>query len=248
MQSRVAAGQLRREDVYIATKCNPAGIGSPEERVPHNFSAVRLEASARASLERLQTDYIDLFYLHFPSRFGFGGFGWASWGAPERYEPTRTSDGSPEDIERQVLAVQHLIKLGLVKHWALSNENAYGLTMFCLACDRLGVPRPVCVQNDMSLNNRAYEGDIAEAAHQFGVVGLPYGALSGGVLTGKYLEAMHQSDQGRPLEESRMRARPDFQPRYAAPVALAATAEYVALASKYGIKPLELALAWARDR
>ena len=49
--------------------------------------------------------------------------------------------------------------------------------MFSLACDRLGVPRPVCVQNDMSLNNRVYEGDIAEAAHQFGVVGLPYGAL-----------------------------------------------------------------------
>ena len=49
------------------------------------------------------------------------------------------------------------------------------------------MPRPVCVQNDMSLNNRVYEGDIAEAAHQFGVVGLPYGALSGGVLTGEYL-------------------------------------------------------------
>ena len=86
-----------------------------------------------------------------------------------------------------MLAVKNLFDLGLIRHWALSNENAYGLTMFCLACDRLGVPRPVCVQNDMSLNNRVYEGDIAEAAHQFGVVGLPYGALSGGVLTGKYL-------------------------------------------------------------
>ena len=80
-----------------------------------------------------------------------------------------------------MLAVKNLFDLGLIRHWALSNENAYGLTMFCLACDRLGVPRPVCVQNDMSLNNRVYEGDIAEAAHQFGVVGLPYGALSGGV-------------------------------------------------------------------
>ena len=59
---------------------------------------------------------------------------------------------------------------------------------------------------------------------------------------------MEAADDGRPLEESRMRARPEFQPRYAAPVALAATAEYIALASKYGIKPLELALAWARDR
>lgn len=93
-----------------------------------------------------------------------------------------------------------------------------------------------------------YEGDIAEAAHQFGVVGLPYGALSGGVLTGKYLDRALQSDHGRPLEVSRMRARPDFQPRYASPLALAATAEYIVLASKYGLEPLELALAWARDR
>jgi aryl-alcohol dehydrogenase-like predicted oxidoreductase len=100
----------------------------------------------------------------------------------------------------------------------------------------------------MSLNNRVYEGDLAEAAHQFGVVGLPYGALSGGVLTGKYLDKGLQSDAGRPLEASRMRSRPDFQPRYASPVALAATAEYIALAAKYGIKPLELAFAWARDR
>ena len=147
-----------------------------------------------------------------------------------------------------MLAVKNLLDLGLIRHWALSNENAYGLTMFCLACDRLGVPRPVCVQNDMSLNNRVYEGDVAEAAHQFGVVGLPYGALSGGVLTGKYLDRALQSDDGRPLEASRMRVQPKFQPRYASPVSLAATAEYVGLASKHGLKPLELALAWARDR
>ena len=247
LETRVSTGMMRREDLYIATKCNPAGIGSPEGSA-HNFSAARLESSARASLARLKVDYIDLYYLHFPSRLGFGGFGWASYGTPERYESTRTSDGSAADIDRQVLGVKRLFELGLIKHWALSNENAYGLTMFCLACDRLDVPRPVCVQNDMSLNNRAYEGDVAEAAYQFGVVGLPYGALGGGVLTGKYLDAALQSDGGRPMEVSRMKARPDFQPRYAAPLAIAATAEYVALASKYGLKPLELALAWARDR
>eukprot|EP00316_Scyphosphaera_apsteinii_P020542 CAMPEP_0119349366 /NCGR_PEP_ID=MMETSP1333-20130426/109514_1 /TAXON_ID=418940 /ORGANISM="Scyphosphaera apsteinii, Strain RCC1455" /LENGTH=373 /DNA_ID=CAMNT_0007361961 /DNA_START=617 /DNA_END=1738 /DNA_ORIENTATION=- len=247
LEKRREAGTLRREDVYIATKSNPAGIGSPEG-TPHNFSAERLEASARASLARLRTDYIDLYYLHFPSRFGFAGFGWASWGGPERYAASRTSDGSVDDIERQVLAVKRLFELRIIKHWALSNENAYGLTMFCLACDRLGVPRPVCVQNDMSLNNRAYEGDIAEAAHQFGVVGLPYGVLAGGVLTGKYHNHAFQSDDGRPIAASRMRARPDFQPRYASPVALAATGEYIALAAKFGLKPLEMALAWARDR
>ena len=175
LEARVAAGTLERNDFYIATKCNPAGIGSPDP-TPHNFTAERLEASARASLARLRTDRIDLFYLHFPSRLGFAGFGWASWGAPERYAAARTSDGSAADFDRQVLAIKRLFDEKLIRHWALSNENAFGLTMICLACDRLGVPRPVCVQNDMSLNNRVYEGDLAEAAHHFGVVGLPYGA------------------------------------------------------------------------
>ena len=67
---RIAAESLRREDVVIATKCNPAGIGSPEG-TPHNFTAARLETSARASIARLQVESIDLFYLHFPARMGY---------------------------------------------------------------------------------------------------------------------------------------------------------------------------------
>merc|ERR1719324_390292 len=100
LEQRIAAGSLRREDVVIATKCNPAGIGSPEG-TPHNFSLERLEASARASLARLKVESIDLYYLHFPTRMGFGAFGWASWSSPERYElPSKMSDGSAEDFDR----------------------------------------------------------------------------------------------------------------------------------------------------
>ena len=58
--------------------------------------------------------------------------------------------------------------------------------MFCLTCDRLGVPRPVSVQNDFNFNNRTFETSCAEACHHLGVVGMPYGALGGGALTGKY--------------------------------------------------------------
>merc|ERR1711871_699363 len=107
-------------------------------------------------------------------------------GSPERYK-AKTSDGSMADFERQVKNVKHLLDLGLIKNWGLSNENAYGVTMFCIAADKLGVPRPCCIQNDMSLNERSFEGDVAEACHHFGVVGLPYGVLSGGTLTGKYI-------------------------------------------------------------
>ena len=143
LTARIADGTIKREDFYIATKCNPAGKGSPDGE-PHDFSAEKLEASARASIERLQSDYIDLYYLHFPSRKGFDVFGWGSYGSPERYK-AKTSDGSMADFERQVKNVKHLLDLGLIKNWGLSNENAYGVTMFCIAADKLGVPRPCCL-------------------------------------------------------------------------------------------------------
>merc|ERR1711871_1162794 len=207
---------------------------------PQDFSAAKLEASARASIERLQSDYIDLYYLHFPSRKGFDVFGWGSYGSPERYK-AKTSDGSMADFERQVKNVKHLLDLGLIKNWGLSNENAYGVTMFCIAADKLGVPRPCCIQNDMSLNERSFEGDVAEACHHFGVVGLPYGVLSGGTLTGKYIT-------GEATPRSRQNLSPDFQPRYNGPLAVEATKAYAKLTEAWGITPTELAIAWARDR
>ena len=73
LEERVASSTMSRGDLYIATKCNPAGIGSPEGEA-HDFSAEKLEASARASIERMKCEYIDLFYLHFPSRKGSAAF------------------------------------------------------------------------------------------------------------------------------------------------------------------------------
>ena len=113
--------------------------------------------------------------------------------------------------------------------------------MFCIAADKLGVPRPCCIQNDMSLNERSFEGDVAEACHHFGVVGLPYGVLSGGTLTGKYLT-------GEATPRSRQNLSPDFQPRYNGPLAVEATREYAKLAEAWGITATELAISWARDR
>ena len=66
-----------------------------------------------------------------------------------------------------------------------ASQNNFGITMFCCACDRLGVPRPVACENEYSLVNRTYESNAWEAAYRFGLAGLPYGVLSGGVLTGK---------------------------------------------------------------
>lgn len=166
---------------------------------------------------------------------------------------TELEPGNPgyDAFESQILAIKNLFDKGLIKHWGLSNENAYGITMFCVAADKLGVPRPVSCQNDFSVLNRTYEQDTYEAAYRFGVVGLSYGNLAGGVLTGKYISGskwQKEADADRPTAQWRMRSQPGFQPRYGMPVAMLATAEYAKLAEKYGITPTELALAWAIHR
>jgi hypothetical protein len=140
-------------------------------------------------------------------------------------------------FERQLLAIKRLLDAGLIKNWGLSNENAFGITMFCTLADKLGMARPVSCQNDFSLLNRTYESDTWEAAYRFGVVGLPYGCLAGGVLTGKYFDGTKWSQAAaadRPLDLCRMRKEKDFQPRYGMPMAMLAAAEYIKLAEQYG--------------
>lgn len=238
--------KIERSKVVLATKVNCLAIGSPFDE-KHAFDSEHVEKACRASLERLQVDTIDLYQLHFPTRYGGGIFGWGSY-VPGRYLSTRTSSGEMKVFEDQVLAVKNLLDKGLIKYWGLSNENAYGVTMFCTVADKLGVPRPVSIQNDFSLNNRIYESDVLEAAEEFGLVGLHYGALAGGVLTGKYLKGGEKYAGDRPLHLSRHNSQPEFQARYNNAITSMAAAEYVALAEEYGLTPLQLALAWARDR
>eukprot|EP00854_Cymbomonas_tetramitiformis_P005171 gene5171-6288_t len=246
LEKRVASGEVDRSKLYIATKCNALGIGGAG--IPHSYEPEIVLNSCRDSLERLKTDYIDLYQLHFPTRDVplFGGASFKPDGV-DRAFPFQNK-GEPHTFEGPVLAIKALFDAGLIKHWGLSNENAYGITMFCLTCDKLGVPRPVSCQNDFSLLDRMYEGDTAEAAYRFGLAGLPYGPLAGGVLAGKYTKSKYAAaDPDRPLAECRHRKCPEFQPRYGMPMAMAATEKYVALAEKYGITPTELALAWAKQ-
>ena len=239
LADRTASGAIARKDLVIATKCNPNGVGGTGK--PHGFVGDALEASCRASIERLQCEYVDLYQLHWPTR-DTPVFGCASFHPGRSHRAVQAFDeGDVSVFEDQVRSIGRLLELGLIKHWGLSNENAYGVTMFCIAADKLGVPRPCCIQNDMSLNERSFEGDVAEACHHFGVVGLPYGVLSGGTLTGKYIT-------GEATPRSRQNLSPDFQPRYNGPLAVEATKAYAQLAEDWGITPTELAISWARDR
>jgi len=251
LEARTKEGKLKRSDLYLATKVNAMGIGSPKDDAkPHGYDEDNVVASCKASIERMKCEYIDLYQLHWPSR-DTPLFGCATFKKEGEARPFAFADkGEPEAFERQVKVIKGLLDQGLIKYWGLSNENAYGITMFCMTCDRLGVPRPVSCQNDFSLIDRVYEGDTLEAAHRFGIVGLPYGPLAGGVLTGKYFDKSKYAtaDADRPIDQCRLRSQPEFQPRYGFPVAMEATKKYMAIAEKWKLTPAELALAWANQR
>jgi len=142
----------------------------------------------------------------------------------------------------------------------LSNESCFGIMSFVAACDRNGVPRPVSVQNDVSLLNRGFETELAEVCSHYDIAGLPYGALCGGTLSGKYDNRVWDGESGKYLwtlesgektdtppadaESARHQAKPEFQPRYHSERVLAASRKYSALAKRHGLKPVTLAVAW----
>lgn len=256
LKTRLDECAIKRGDIYIASKCNMAGVGGTGGGA-HGYDTDILRASCLASIERLQCSYIDLYYLHWPSR-DTPLFGCSSFHPDGAHRATPFADrGEASAFEAQVLAVKALLDAGLIKHWGVSNESGFGLTMFCVTADRLGVPRPAACENEYSLVNRSYEVDVWEAAYRFGVAGVPYGVLSGGTLTGKYAATAEPTGASaaapaaaaeKSLAAARHRQRPEFQPRYYSPLVLQAAELYAELARRHGLTPTELALAWVRQR
>jgi len=221
----------RRDDLVIASK-----VAGPAEMVRHIRGGARLSRkqvlqALDESLARLQTDYLDLYQVHWPERntnyFGRLGF-------EPRDEPT---DVVP--IEETLSALDEAVRAGKVRAIGISNESPWGLYQYLLLAERHGWPRVVSVQNPYSLLNRSYEIGLAEFAHREGVGLLAYSPLGFGVLTGKYL-------RGRP-EGARLTRFPAYR-RYSNPQAEAATQLYCALAAQHGLSPAQLALAFVNSR
>lgn len=239
-----------RAQIFLATKVASAMPGMDRSYVVGNRSEPPLEGedvpqpaltreqivgACEASLRRLQTDYIDLYQLHWPARYAplFGG---------RQYHPDRERPGVPS-IDEQVSAMGELINSGKIKHWGLSNETAYGVCTFVEAAKRLNVPPPVSIQNDYSLVTRQFDGETAEACRHHNIGLLAYGVLAGGFLSGKYLEG-----SGVDVSKSRHTLFAGFQPRYKSPRTTAAAVDLAALAKSKGLTAATLAQAWAASR
>ncbi len=221
----------RRDDLVIATKaCGPGEWvnyfrGGPRHTKDH------LEAAIDASLARLQTDYVDLYQLHWPDRPTnfFGQLG---------YTHVDGADETP--IDEILTALESLVVSGKVRAIGLSNETPWGVMTFLEIARREGLPVVASIQNPYSLLNRTFEIGLSEIAHRESVGLLAYSPLAFGVLSGKYLG-------GKRPDGARLTLFDRFS-RYSNPEATRATEAYAALAAEHGLSLTAMALAFVTSR
>ena len=224
------ASRGQRERIVLATKVTGPGDWMTHIRQGPQLTRAHIREAVEGSLRRLQTDYIDLYQLHWPARPTnfFGKLGYV-------HQP-----GEHTPLEESLLALMELMQEGKIRHYGLSNETAWGTMKVLQIADREGWPRPLTVQNPYNLLNRSYEVGLAEISHQENVGLLAYSPLAFGVLTGKYLH-------GQQPAGARITLHQRFS-RYQGAQAEAAVTEYVALAQEFGLTPAQLALAFVTQQ
>lgn len=221
----------KRRDIILASKI--AGRGPmtwlrPDGAAPRHTRA-QLDQAIEASLERLQTDYIDLYQLHWPDRRlqVFGGHAY------------RDYDDDFVAFDDIVDALQRHVEKGSIRAFGVSNETAWGVMKF-IEASRRGGPRVASIQNAYNLVNRTFETGLAEIALREQVGLLAYSPLAQGYLTGKYLNGA-RPDRARSTLFNRGQ-------RYETPGAEIALRGYVELASSLGVSPAALAIRFCDTR
>ncbi|MGQ0502594.1 MAG: NADP(H)-dependent aldo-keto reductase [Panacagrimonas sp.] len=218
----------KRKDIVLATKVTGPGMG-------HLRGGSRLDrqsvlAACDDSLRRLQTEYIDLYQVHWPERSTnyFGKLGYEHTG--DRATP----------IEETLGALDELVRQGKVRHIGVSNETPWGLGEYLRLAREHKLPRIASIQNPYNLLNRSFEIGLAEFAHRETIAMLAYSPIAFGVLSGKYL-------RGARPPEGRITRFQRFS-RYTSEQAEAATDAYVTLAKKLDMDPAQMALAFVNTR
>lgn len=231
----LAARPGLREKLVIATKVAGPSRGMPWIRGGKgDLSGADIIAACDGSLQRLKTDVIDLYQIHWPNRSVpmFGGM---------YYNPA--NDKPVTSIHEQLEALGQLVKAGKVRAVGLSNETPYGVHEFVRLAEQHGLPRVATVQNVYSLISRALENGLDETMHRLGVSLLAYSPLAFGLLTGKY-DASGIDGPAAPKEGRIAKYESVRKQRWGRKESVAAAKRYNALARDHGLTPTQMALAF----
>ena len=224
-----------RQQTVLATKVAGPSRGMPWIRHGSlDLTGKDIIQACDDSLQRLKTDVIDLYQIHWPARhvpvFGIAYFD------PAKDKPVTS-------IHDQLAAMATLVKAGKVRAVGLSNETPYGVHEFARLAEQHGLPRVATVQNPYCLLNRTVENGLDETMHRLGVSLLAYSPLAFGLLTGKYdaagIDSVESPQEGRMAKFDSMKKQ-----RWGRPEALTAARRYNALAAVHGMTPTQFALAF----
>ena len=218
-----------RDQVILASKVAGPGMMS-YLRDGNDLSANHIRRAVDDSLRRLQTDYIDLYQIHWPSR-GTNFFGQLGY---------QQSSHAGVPIMETLSALAELVSSGKVRHIGISNETPWGLAEYLKLAERHQLPRIVSIQNPYSLLNRSFEVGLAEMAEREQVSLLAYSPLAFGMLTGKY-------ENGVRPQGARLSLYERFN-RYSNALSEQASDAYVKLARAYQLSPTQMALAYVNSR
>lgn len=224
-----------REKIILASKM--AGPGMPWVRDASPISSKTIPLAIDASLKRLQTDYIDLYQLHWPNR-PFPHF--ANHGAGKL-------DFSALDNEKEEVALLDIlealgdaVKAGKIRHIGLSNDTAWGIMKYLMLAEKHNLPRIASIQCEFGPLNRHDDPYVAEVCVREDVAYLPWSPLGGGLLAGKY------ANGARPAG-SRWAVDPR-KPHRDTPLAHEAVAAYIDVAKKHNLDVCQMAIAWCRQQ
>lgn len=220
-----------RDKVILATK-----IAGPGDYTAHirttGFSSEALHEAVDNSLKRLQTDYIDLYQLHWPERqtntFGIRDY---------NHNP---NDPWEDNFKSILETLDAIVKSGKVRHIGLSNEKAWGTMRYLKESETNNLPRPLTIQNAYSLLSRTFEGDLAEVSLRENIGLLAYSPMAFGVLSGKYVK-------GVAADNARLKLFPRFA-RYSGAQSTEATKRYLKIAEDHNLSLAQMALAFVNQR